>query len=147
MQDVISAGGTRLGLDSLGALEVNDGWGMYGDLLNYTRSTSYYGHFVKGFQKLYDFNDLYFTEANILELSKQIKKNYADYPSWFNESFEKAGFELMFQDRFWNSLELSSEEHFVQLFHINQLVLQVSKLEKPVKVTTQNRSKVTRGTG
>jgi len=127
MQDVISAGGTRLGLDSLGALEVNDGWGMYGDLLNYTRSTSYYGHFVMSFQKLYDFKDLYFTEVNILELSKQIKKNYADYPSWFNVSFEKAGFELMFQDRFWNSLELSSDKHFVQLFHINQLVLQVSK--------------------
>ena len=131
MQDVISAGGTRLGLDSLGALEVNDGWEMYGDLLNYTRSTSYYGHFVKGFQKLYDFNDLYFTEANILELSKLIKKNYVDYPRWFNESFEKAGFELMFQDRFWNSLELSSDKHFAPLFHINQLVLQVSKRHEP----------------
>jgi len=131
MQDVISAGGIRLELDSLWALDINEGWGMYGDLLNYTRSTSYYGHFVKGFQQLYDFDELYFTEENILELSKQIKVNYDDYPGWFDESFEKAGFELMFLDRFWNSLELSTDQHFAQLFHINQLVLQADNRPVP----------------
>jgi hypothetical protein len=52
--------------------------GYYGEALDYTRTTSYYGHFVKGFRKLYDFNDLFFTKNNIEKLSGQVEEKYKD---------------------------------------------------------------------
>lgn len=45
-------------------------WEINGKALDYTRNTSYYSHFIAGFQKLYDFDDLYFTSSNIIDLSE-----------------------------------------------------------------------------
>ncbi len=95
MQDILSAGGHRLDLEPLDTIGLNAGWEKYGQFLNFTRSTSYYGHFVKGFQKLYGFKDLAFTESNIAPLSAQVEKNYSDYGSWFDKAFHQAGFELI----------------------------------------------------
>ena len=78
MQDIISAGGKRLDMEPLDTLSLEEQWEMFGELLNFTNQTSYYGHFVKGIQKLYDFDDLYFTEKNIPPLSAQITKNYSN---------------------------------------------------------------------
>ena len=74
-------------LERLDTLSLDAQWQLFGGTLNFARNTSYYSHFIKGFQKLYDFKDLYFTETNIPLLSSQIEKNYADYRSWFDSSF------------------------------------------------------------
>lgn len=128
MNDVISAGGKRLDFGPLDSLDLEVQAKLFNHLLDYTRATSYYSHFIKGFQKLYNFDDLYFTENNIPKLSEQIKLNYLDYPLWFDKSFQKAGFEIMFLDPFWNSLNTEVDErYYALLFHINQLVMQVSR--------------------
>jgi len=127
MQDIISAGAQRLDMEPLDTLDLNEQWELFGEYLKYTRSTSYYGHFVKGFQKLYDFNDLSFTEKNIPSLSAQIIKNYSNYSAWFDSAYHKAGFELMFLDQYWNSFNLNIDKNYYALvFHINQLVMQAS---------------------
>ena len=54
MADVVSAGGTRLDNGPLDSLSLEEHWNINGQALNYTRNTSYYGHFIKGFRKLYD---------------------------------------------------------------------------------------------
>jgi len=122
MNDLVSAGGKRLDFGPLDSLDLETQAKLFNHLLDYTRATSYYSHLIKGFQKLYDFDDLYFTETNIPKLSKYIKLNYLDYPSWFDKSFHKAGFELMFLDQFWNSFNTEVDErYYALLFHINQL--------------------------
>ena len=57
IQDILVAGGERLDMIPLDTIGLKAGWDKYGTFLNYTRNTSYYGHFVKGFQKLYGFED------------------------------------------------------------------------------------------
>ena len=128
MQDIITAGGDRLSIEQLNTLGLQEQWNIFGDLLNFTRATSYYGHFVRGFRKLYDFDELYFTEANIPPLSEKITENYSDYKSWFKKAFQVAGFEVMFNDQYWKSFNTDIDTaHFALVFHINQLVLQVNK--------------------
>jgi hypothetical protein len=132
MQDIISAGSYRMELDALDTLSLNAGWELFGQTLYYTRATSYYSHFIKGFQKLYDFKDLYFTKANIPVLSAQIEKKYADYRPWFDSSFHKAGFELMFLDQYWKPFNVRvDEKYYALVFHINPLVMQVSSRPSP----------------
>lgn len=127
MQDVVSAGGSRLDIGPLERMGLQEQWDIYGELLNYTRSTSYYGHFVKGIQKLYDFEDLYFTEKNIPPLSQKITQNYKDYKSWFHKAFQIAGFEVMFNDQYWKPFNTDIDTaHFALVFHINPLVMQAS---------------------
>ena len=127
MADIVSAGGQQLDMESLDALDMEAQWKIIGEFLNFTRSTSYYGHFIKGFHKLYDFNDLSFTEDNIPPLSAQIMENYSNYGSWFDTAFHKAGFELMLIDQYWNPFNLNVDTNYYALaFHINQLVMQAS---------------------
>ncbi len=127
MQDVVSAGGSRLDTGPLERMGLQEQWDIYGDLLNYTRSTSYYAHFVKGMQVLYDFEDLYFTEENIPPLSHKITENYKDYKTWFHQAFQTAGFELMFNDQYWKPFNTNIDtEHFALVLHINPLVMQAS---------------------
>ena len=107
-------------------------WEQYGGPLNYSRATSYYGHFIKGFQKLYDFKNKYFTESNIPVLNAQIVNNYSNYPAWFGTAFQKAGFELMFLDRYWNSLEYDIDtNYYAGVIHINGMVLSSSSRPAP----------------
>jgi hypothetical protein len=127
MSDVVSAGGTRLGMGPLDSLSLEDHWEINGQALDHTRNTSYYSHFVKGFRKLYDFNELFFTEENIPLLSAQIEKNYEDYRSWFDSAFHKAGFELMFLDQYWKPFNTEVDErYFALVFHVNPLVMHAS---------------------
>jgi len=121
--DVVSAGGEGFNMDVLDSLSTDDLWDKYGEALDYTRNTSYYGHFVKGFKQLYDFDDLSFTRDNIAELSTIIEENYKDYRKWFDEAFNKAGFEIMFIDQYWNPFNTDIDERYYALvFNINALI-------------------------
>ena len=127
MADVVSAGGTRIGSEQMDSMTMGEYWEINGQALDYTRNTSYYSHFIAGFQKLYDFQDPYFTESNIKGLSTKVEANYADYRKWFDEAFHTAGFELMFLDQYWNPFNLRVDEmHYALVFNINPLVMQSS---------------------
>jgi hypothetical protein len=127
MSDVISAGAPGMDWNEIDTISLSNYWNRCGTGLDYTRSTSYYSHFIKGFQKLYDFDDLYFSKSNIGSLSAQIEANYADYRTWFDRAFHQAGFELMFLDQYWKPFNTEVEESYYALtFHINQLVMSVS---------------------
>ena len=63
--DVSSAGANGYDWNLMDSLSLDELWNLYGKALDYTRSTSYYSQFVKGFQKQYGFSDLYFTKNNI----------------------------------------------------------------------------------
>ena len=130
--DVVSSGLQQLNIQTSGVNDVYKLWEQYGGPLNYSRATSYYGHFIKGFQKLYDFKNKYFTESNIPVLNAQIVNNYSNYPAWFGTAFQKAGFELMFLDRYWNSLEYDIDtNYYAGVIHINGMVLSSSSRPAP----------------
>ncbi|MFN2127559.1 MAG: hypothetical protein ACK2TU_06835, partial [Anaerolineales bacterium] len=130
--DVRSAGAPGFGRDKLDSLDADDLWGGYGQGLDYSRTTSYYSHFIKGFQKLYGLEDLYFTKENVTWLSSQIEENYEDYAKWFGKAFKEAGFELMFNDQYWNPYNCDiNRKYFALVFHINPLVMEVSNKPEP----------------
>jgi len=128
MADLVSSGAERWDMEGLSTLDPGREWEIFGEALDHSRSTSYYGHFIMGFQKLYAFQDLSFTESNITSLSAQIEQNYSDYPAWFDKAFHEAGFELIFLDQYWNPFNsLIDTSHYALVFHINQLVMQASR--------------------
>jgi hypothetical protein len=130
--DVVSAGADGFDWDAMDTMSLDTLWAMYGQALDYTRGTSYYSHFVKGFQKLYGFSDHYFTRDNLAILSAQIEENYRDYRTWFDKAFHEAGFELMFVDQYWKPFNTELDErYFALVFHINPLVSSSSR--KPEK--------------
>ncbi len=127
MSDVVSAGGRRMDWGRLDTITLNEYWKVNGKALDYTRNTSYYSHFIKGFQKLYDFSDLYFKETNFHNLSAQVEENYSNYREWFDEAFQKVGFELMFLDQYWKPFSTDVvEPYYALVFHINELVMHSS---------------------
>ena len=129
--DIRSAGANTYDWDVIDSLSLDKLWDTYGEALNYTRNTSYYSHFVKGLQKLYGFNDLYFTKENIAKLSTRIEENYKDYRMWFNEAFQKAGYELMFLDQYWKPFNTKLDnKYFVLVFNINSLISESSRKPK-----------------
>jgi hypothetical protein len=132
MQDLVSAGGNRLEMDEIGTLSVKEQWDILGASLDYSRNTSYYGHFIQGFQKLYDFDELYFTELNINDLSAQVVSNYSDFDSWFSTAFQNAGFEIMFNDQYWKPFNVDIDtRYFALVFHVNAIVYDISKRPEP----------------
>ncbi|KPK83451.1 MAG: hypothetical protein AMS27_12815 [Bacteroides sp. SM23_62_1] len=136
--DVYSAGAAGFDWYAMDTLSMDTLWAMYGEALDNTRGTSYYSHFVKGFQKLYGFSDLYFTGENLAALSPQIEENYKDYRTWFDEAFHQAGFELMFLDQYWKPFNTEIDErYFALVFHINPLVSASSR--KPEKGSEPNQ--------
>ncbi len=137
--DVCSAGADAFDWDIIDSLSLDDLWDSYGKALDHTRNTSYYGHFVKGFRALYDFDDMYFTKENIRELSAKIEENYSDYGKWFEEAFNKAGFEIMFIDQYWKPFNTEIDKKYYALaFNINALV--AASGHKPDKGTGQQGS-------
>jgi hypothetical protein len=121
--DVISAGSPGFDMKLLDSLSLDDLWIKYGAALDHTRSTSYYGQFVKGFRKLYGLDDPCFTKENIRELSERIEENYRDYSTWFDNSFNTAGFKVMFLDQYWNPFNTEIDTvHFALVFNINLLI-------------------------
>jgi hypothetical protein len=136
--DVCSGGANGYDWNLMDSLSLDELWDVYGKALDYTRSTSYYSQFVRGFRKQYGFDDMYFTKENISGLSIRIEDNYKNYKAWFDEAFHKAGFELMFLDQYWNTFNTEIDERFFALvFHINPLVLESS--QKPEKGTEPGR--------
>ena len=132
MQDLVSAGGKRLEIKEVDSIPLEDQWELFGGPLDFSRTTSYYGHFIKGFQKLYDFDDMYFTETNIKNLSAQIERNYSDFDSWYASAFEKAGFEIMFNDQYWKPFNVDIDtRYFALVFHINAIVYDICKRPEP----------------
>ncbi len=132
--DISTAGANGYDWKIIDSLSLDELWDVYGDALNFTRTTSYYSHFVKGFRKLYGFNDLYFTKDNIRELSKRIEENYKNYRTWFDEAFNRAGYELMFIDQYWKPFNTEIDnKYFALVFHINPLISESSR--KPEKGT------------
>jgi len=130
--DVCTAGANGYDWKLMDSLSLDELWNVYGQSLNYTISTTYYGQFVRGFQKQYGFKGLFFTKDNIAELSRQIEGKYGKYKEWFDEAFARAGFEVMFIDQFWKPLNTDiDEQHFALVFNINSLVSESSK--KPGK--------------
>jgi hypothetical protein len=125
--DLVSAGGSWIDPAELEHMDMKEYWDINGQALNHTRNTSYYSHFVTGFQLLYDFQDLYFNETNMEVLSAQVEANYADYRRWFSDAFDRAGFELMFLDQYWDPFNVEVDEtHYALVFNINSLVMQSS---------------------
>ena len=130
--DISSAGTNGYDWKLMDSLTLDELWDKYGETLDYTRSTSYYSQFVKGFRKLYDFSDLYFTRENIGEISTGIEGNYKNYKSWFDMAFHKAGYELMFLDQYWKPFNTEIDnKYFALVFHINPLISESSR--KPEK--------------
>lgn len=93
--DLVSAGAPAFEPNIVNQGDLDVLWDMYGESLNLSRNTSYYGSFIRGFQSLYDFDDPYFTKQNIASLTRAIRKNYRNLEDWYAEAFERAGFELM----------------------------------------------------
>ncbi len=121
--DLNSAGANRYNRYQIDTMSLEKLWDIYGEPLNYSRSTSYYGQFVRGVRKLYDFDSDYFTKDNIANLSLLIEENYKGYKSWFNECFYSAGFELMFLDQYWNPFNTEiNEKYFALVFPVNNLI-------------------------
>jgi len=130
--DVVSAGGSWNESEKLDSMSIQEYWNINGEALDRCRNTSYYSHFLYGFKILYDFQDPYFTASNVVALSEAIEKNYADYRSWFHQAFEKAGFELMFLDQYWNQLNTEiDQDHYALVFNINSLVSGASQKPAP----------------
>lgn len=108
-------------------------WDVYGESLDLARSTSYYKSFIRGFQLLYDFEEPYFTKANIATLSAEIGRNYNNYDEWFDRAFRKAGFETMFIDQYWKPMNTEIDTaHFRLAFNVGFLVSGAGK--KPARL-------------
>ncbi len=123
MGDMNSAGAGGYNMNELDTLSLDELWDRYGEALNFCRNTSYYGHFARGFGKLYGFSDPYFTKDNISGLSAKVEKNYKNYGEWFDRAFHEAGFELMFLDQWWNTFNTDIDErYFALVFRVNSLI-------------------------
>ncbi len=130
--DLKSAGGGRYDRKQLDSLPLDELWNKFGQSLDDCRNTSYYGHYMKGLRKLYGIDDLFFTKENIETLSARIEKNYSDYRSWFDEAFQKAGFELMFLDHYWNVFDTDTDTlHYALVFRVNDLIVQARLRPEP----------------
>ena len=130
--DINSAGGVAVDWELIDSSSLDGLWNIYGDALNKCRSTSYYGHFVRGFNKLYGFKDSYFTRENIKPLSAEIEKNYKNYNEWFGNAFRKAGFDLMLVDKFWDPFNTDVDtNYFANAFNINTLITEARKRPSP----------------
>lgn len=121
--DLVSAGSPKINIETINKYNLDELWDIYGDYLKLSCNTSYYKHFVRGFQVLYDYNDPYFTQTGIQSLSKKISENYKSYDSWFSTAFKKAGFEIMFVDQYWDPYNYNIDTaHFGLVFHINNVI-------------------------
>jgi len=126
--DLISAGAPRMVPDMVNKDDLDELWKTYGPYLDFSRNTTYYSHFLAGFQKLYGYEEPYFTQEGIRLLSKQIEENYSKREEWYQKAFEESGFEVMFVDQYWNSSNTKLDSrYFALVFNINLLVSAVSQ--------------------
>lgn len=117
--------------------ECNDTiWKLYGKYLDFTRNTSYYRQLLRGFNELYGFKDIAFTQENTGALSEQIGVNYRKYPEWFDFAFNKAGYELTFVHQYRAPFNTDVDKRYFALaFDVNALIAQVSHKPESTKKT------------
>jgi predicted TIM-barrel fold metal-dependent hydrolase len=121
--DLVSAGALPIKIADVNEGNLDALWDAYGRYLDYSRNTSYYSHFLQGFQILYGYDYPCFTEEGIRNLSAQIAQNYKNRDAWYAEAFEKAGFETMFVDQYWAPFNTElNPRYFTLVFNINNLV-------------------------
>jgi len=109
--DLVSAGSPPVDINAIAGQDVDQLWDTYGPYLELCRNTTYYSHFLKGFKILYGFRGESFSRDNVRALSNQIAANYRD-PDWYGQAFEKAGFEVMFVDQYWDNFNLEMDPRF-----------------------------------
>jgi hypothetical protein len=125
--DLVSAGAPVFDPAVITQRNPEELWNLYGRYLDYSRNTTYYSHLLAGIRALYGFEEPYFTQETITTLSETIEKNYADKEGWYAASFEKAGFELMFLDQFWDNFNVDIDDrYFALVININSLVFLIS---------------------
>ena len=126
--DLISSGASQFNRDIINRGNLDTLWNIYGQYLDFCRNTTFYTHFLKGFQELYGYKDLYFTKEGIYSLSEKIAENYSNREEWFDKSVKTAGYDIMFIDQYWApfSVDLKTN-HSGLVFSINQLVWGASR--------------------
>jgi hypothetical protein len=121
--DLISAGAPPFDPGSVNKGDLDVLWQAYGPFLDFSRNTSYYSHFLKGFSILYGYNEPYFSKGGIQSLSEMIKEHYKRQDEWYAEAFDRAGFEVMFVDQYWAPFNADLDpKYFALVFNINNLV-------------------------
>lgn len=136
--DLVSAGSPRLNPKAVNSGDLDALWETYGPYLDYSRNTSYYSHFLSGFQILYGYNNPYFTKEGIQSLSNQIAENYSRREEWYEEAFQTAGFDLMFVDQYWDNFNTElNDNYFALVFNVNSLVYSISDR---TRLTSENVS-------
>ncbi len=130
--DLVSAGSPFFDMEMINRGDLDELWATYGEYLDFTRNTSYYSHLLEGFKILYGFEDPYFTEENIRELSEKIKLNYSKEEEWYKEAYNKAGYEIMLVDQYWNPRNTKLDDrYFALVFNINDLVMAAGSRPHP----------------
>ena len=122
--DLVSAGASPLRPEIVNRGNLDKLWDRYGRYLDFSRSTSYYSHFLSGFEVLYGLDEPYFTKENVRSLSEKIAENYSNREEWYERAFEAAGFAYMFLDQYWDNFNVDIDtRYFALVFNINQLVM------------------------
>lgn len=130
--DLITAGAPRLDDDLINKGDLDALWESYGPSLEFSQNTSYYSHFLKGFRFLYGYEEPRFSREGIRSLSQEISRNYKNRNGWYEEAFNKAGFEIMFVDQYWAPFNTDlNPRYFALVFNINNLV--TAATERTVK--------------
>ncbi len=121
--DLISSGAQRISTEKINGGDLDALWEAYGPSLDFSRNTSYYSHFLKGFQILYGYDEPYFTKDGIRSLSEKITANYKNRDDWYAEAFQRGGFEIMFVDQYWAPFNTELDpRYFALVFNVNNLV-------------------------
>ncbi len=130
--DLISAGAPRFDTETINKGDLDALWVAYGASLDLSRNTSYYGHFLKGFNILYGYDEPSFNREGLQSLSQMIADHYKNRDDWYEEAFTKAGFEIMFVDQYWAPFNTDLDpRYFALVFNINNLV--VATTQRTVK--------------
>ncbi len=125
--DLVSAGAPAFKPGVLNQSSLDELWDVYGRYLDFSRSTSYYSHFITGIRILYGFNEPYFTKKGIATLSEEIAENYNSREAWYKKAVEIAGFDIMFLDQYWDNFNVDIDtRYFALVFNINSLVSLIS---------------------
>jgi len=121
--DLYSAGAPVIEQERVIGGDLDSLWKTYGPYLDFTRNTSYYGHFLEGFRVLYGYGEKEFTDEGVKSLSAEIAENYAERESWYAKAFAKAGFETMLVDAYWAPFGADLDpRYFTLVFNVNRLV-------------------------
>ncbi len=126
--DLVSAGAPEFKPDVLNQSRLDELWDMYGRYLDFSRNTSYYSHFLAGLRILYGLDEPYFTKQRIASLSEEIAENYNNRKDWYKKAVERAGFDIMFLDQYWDNFNVDIDtRYFALVFNINSLVFLISE--------------------